>query len=113
MNLLLLSEVADELRVSVRTVEREIALGKIAVVMVSSRRRVARAELDRYIAAHQEIQCRSEKSVSDGKLESLRATVNALSARFREEPPEPTRKRSKLWSAASRSTLRLVGGKNT
>lgn len=43
--------VAAELRVSVRTVEREIRDGKLAVNKVRSLRMVARTELDRYIAA--------------------------------------------------------------
>ena len=113
MTLLLLSEAAIELRVSVRTLEREIRAGKLACVMIRRRRLLARAELDRYIAASQEIQCPSEKSACDGKSEYLRATVSVLNEHCRAEQPVPTRRRSKLWSAASRSTLRLVGGKST
>jgi excisionase family DNA binding protein len=112
VTLLLLREAAAELRVSVRTVEREIADGKLAAVMVRRRRLVARAELDRYIAA-QEIPCQSVKLASAGRFASASAVARVLSEHCRPAQPEPTRRRSKLWSAASRSTLRLVAPKST
>lgn len=106
--LLPLAEAARRLHVSVRTLEREHAEGKLAIVRVRSVRLVSSEELARYIAACQEVPCQSAKSASATKSDSVWAAANALSARFRAEQPETTRARSKLHSAARKSTLRLV-----
>ena len=52
--LLTVAEAAEQLRVSVRTVEREAAAGRIALVRIRSRRLIDQAELARYIAGQQE-----------------------------------------------------------
>lgn len=49
--LLTLAEAADRLRVSVRTIEREAADGRLALVRIRSRRMIDPFELARYIAA--------------------------------------------------------------
>lgn len=50
-SLLTLEEVADHLRVSIRTVRREIAAGHIRVIHVRRRPLVQTSELEAYIAA--------------------------------------------------------------
>lgn len=45
---LTLAEAAQKLRVSVRTLEREIKDGKLAVIKVRSRRRIAASEIERF-----------------------------------------------------------------
>lgn len=49
--LLTLNEVADRLRVSRRTVEREIAAGRIRPTRVGARTLVTQQELEAYVAA--------------------------------------------------------------
>jgi excisionase family DNA binding protein len=49
--LLTLQDVAERLKVSRRTVEREIAAGRIRIVRVGRRIRVTTRELEAYIAA--------------------------------------------------------------
>jgi excisionase family DNA binding protein len=95
--------------VSVRTLEREVIEGKLAIHRIRSVRLVAPAELERYIAATQEPQCPSAKSAAVIKSASASEVVSVLNAHFRQAPPVTTRGRSKLRSAARRSTLRLVG----
>lgn len=51
MTLLTLTEVAERLRVSRRTVEREIAKGYLRTVGIGSRRLVSLRELEAYVAA--------------------------------------------------------------
>lgn len=108
-----LAEVADRLRVSVRTLEREIRDGKLSILRVRSRRLVAASELERYISAGEIRTCQSERSASAGKSESALAMVNALSERFLEAPQRQTRGSSKLRSAVRKSTLKLVAGQDT
>ena len=101
--LLTLPEAAGLLRVSVRTLEREAAAGRLCIVRVRRRRLVEEGELGRYVAA-----CRSGERESGGKSESASA-VAALSSGFLRPQPEPTRGRSKLRSCAARSRLKLGG----
>jgi excisionase family DNA binding protein len=107
MTLLTLQEAAARCRVSVRTLEREAAEGRLAIVRIRTRRLIEPGELDRYIAASR--QCQSAARATDGKSESAQALAAALSSAFRPAPPAPTRRRSKLRSAAGSSPLRLVG----
>ena len=111
-DLLTLEEAGKRLKVSARTVRREIADGRIAAVAVRSSLRITAAELARYIASR-ESRCQSENTVNAGKFESLSAVAGALSKHFRAEQPGPTRSRSKLRSGARRSTLRLVETSDT
>jgi excisionase family DNA binding protein len=105
--LLTLSEAAGRLRVSIRTVEREAADGRLAIVRVRSRRLVDSAELDRYITAQVQ-PWQSERREPAGKSESAQALAAALSSAFRPAPPGPTRRRSKLLSESGSSALRLA-----
>ena len=111
MTLLTLQEAAAHLRVSVRTVEREAADGRIAIVRVRRRRMVEPAEIARYVAAQREKPCQSASTGTDGKFDLGWVADAVLSARSRQEPTKPTRSRSKVRSAARRSTLRLVGSR--
>ncbi|MFN8223397.1 MAG: excisionase family DNA-binding protein [Gaiellales bacterium] len=49
--LLTRTEVAERLKISVRTVDRLLARGELRAIRVGSRRRVTIAELDRYVRA--------------------------------------------------------------
>jgi excisionase family DNA binding protein len=51
MELLTLDEVAERLRVSRRTVERELAAGHIRPIRIGRRRLVTVKELEAYVAA--------------------------------------------------------------
>lgn len=113
MSLLTLAEVAERLRVSVRTVEREAADGRLAIIRVRSRRFIDPAELERYIADSQVRACPSESAATAIKSASALAAANALSEHFRPAAPSPTRGRSKLRSRGRASTLRLVGNRTT
>lgn len=104
--LLTVAEAAERLRVSVRTLEREILAGRIAIIRIRSRRLVELAEIERYIAAQRA--CRSEGGETAGKSASAWAAACALSERFRQAPRAPTPSSSKPRSAGRRSTLRLV-----
>lgn len=109
MNLLTLAEAAERARLSVRSLEREHAAGKIAFIRLRSKRFVAEAELARYIADGEERVCPSEKSACDGRSGyALAVAESALSALYRAAQRSPTRSSSKPRSAARRSTLRLV-----
>jgi excisionase family DNA binding protein len=103
--LLTLSDAATRLGVSRKTVEREIADGRLAIVRVRRARKIAPAELDRYIAAQT---CHSASTAIDGRCASAWAAADALSAAFRLAQPAPTRRRSKLVSATSFSHLQRV-----
>lgn len=111
--LLTLQEAADRLRVSVRTLEREIHDGRLSIVRVRSVRLVAPAELDRYIAARGETGCPSAKSASVGRSESASAVELVLNGLSRAVQPRRTRGRSRLRSAGRQSTLRLVASRST
>ena len=106
MTLLTLPEAAARCRVSVRTLEREAAEGRLAIIRIRSRRLIEPAELDRYIAASRE--CPSAAKATAGKCESAQALASALSSAFRPAPPGPTRRRSKWLSDAASSPLQLV-----
>lgn len=107
--LLTLREAAARLRVSVRTVERECADGRLAIVRVRSRRLIDPAELDRYIAASQVIACPSaEKATAGRSVLALESEARALSSVYPKAQRAPTRSRSKLRSGAARSRLQLV-----
>ena len=110
MTLLTLSEAAERLRVSPRTLEREAADGRIAVRMIRSVRVVEEAELSRYIAG---LPCLSAGRETAGRSGSASVAASVLNAVSRLQLPEPTRGRSKLRSAGRRSTLRLVGTAST
>jgi excisionase family DNA binding protein len=105
---LTLPEVAEHLSCSVRTVEREIAAGRLPVLRVRGLRRVDPGDLAAYLAQSRRVQCQSASDTSDGKSEYRSAMVAALSALSQPEPPRPTRSRSKLRCAAARSRLHLV-----
>lgn len=113
--LLKLPEAAEHLRVSVRTLEREHADGRLSIVRIRGRRFVAAAELARYIAARGEAQapCPSASGEPAIKSASASAAVNALSALFQRAQRSPTPARSKSRLAAPASTLRLVGPRDT
>ena len=103
--LLTLSEAAQRLRVSVRTLEREARDSRLAIIRIRSIRLVSPDELERYLAAAQDAGRQSVTSARVGRDALVSADV--LNALFRQRPPEqPTRGRSKLRSAARRSTLR-------
>jgi excisionase family DNA binding protein len=110
-----LAEAAERLRVSVRTVEREAADGRLALVRIRSRRMVDPAELARYIAAasQQAQPCPSANEATATKCASASAAIAALNAHFQRAQRSPTRARSKSRLAAPASTLRLVGPRNT
>jgi excisionase family DNA binding protein len=50
--LLSLAEIAKGLGVSVRTVKRYIALGRIEAIMIGNRYKVRQSAFDRYLAKH-------------------------------------------------------------
>ena len=92
--------------VSVRTLEREERDGKITFTRIRSLRFVAPDELERYkIAA----QCPFGEKATGGKSVSDSVLVAVSSVLYRQKRPAKTQGRSKLRSAARRSTLRLVG----
>lgn len=100
--LLTLAEAAERLRVSVKTVRREIADGRLNPVRVRSRILLRQSDLDNYIA------CQSAGGATAGRSGYHSAVAAALSKHFPPELPEPTRSRSKFRSAARKSTPRLV-----
>lgn len=110
MPLLTITEAAERLHVSVRTLEREVADGRLGIVRVRSRRLVDESELNRYIAAQS---CRYEKSVIAGKSASDWVVAAALNRLSRQAQPAPTRSRSKFRSDAARSTMRLAVVRST
>ena len=109
-----LAEVADRLRVSVRTLEREIRDGKLSILRVRSRRLVAASELERYISAGEIRTCQSERSASAGKSVSASEVADlALKRLYREAQPRQTRGNSRLRSGERKSTPRLAVVRNT
>jgi excisionase family DNA binding protein len=105
--LLTLPAAAAQLGVSPRTLEREIAAGRLAVVRIRRARRVEQAEIERYIAAGRQA-CRSGSAETVGRCASPLAVADALSALSRQALPELMRARSKRGSTGSGSPLRLV-----
>ena len=99
---LTLQETASRLRVSVRTVEREIADGKLSAVRVRRRIRISLDALSAYIAVATP-KCQSANDTTVGK-SAFRLIDDALKKHFRPVPPVPTRSRSKLLCAARKST---------
>lgn len=120
--LLTLPQAAQRLGVSVRTVEREAADGRLALVRIRSRRMVDPAELTRYIAAASSStssptgtspSCPSASEVIATKSASALAAASALSEHFLRGPRGKTPARSKSRLAARASTLRLVDAPDT
>jgi len=107
-DLLTIAETAERLRVSARTVEREIAAGRLACVRIRSRRLVDPADLAAYIAESRRIECPSASMADAGRFASVSEVAAALSALCPSAPPVRTHSRSKLRSGAARSKLRLV-----
>lgn len=91
---------AERLRVSARTVEREIAAGRLACVRIRSRRLVDEADLAAYIAESRRVECQSENAAIAGRSELLSLVESALSAHCQPALPEPTR------ACAARGRLR-------
>lgn len=104
--LLTVREVAERLRVSARTVEREVAAGRLACVRVRSRRLVDEADLAAYISQsrQQEAACPSGDAATGIRSEYVSAVVAALSGLCRPVRSVPTRSRSKLRSGVATST---------
>ena len=73
--LLTIHEAAERLRVSPRTVDREILAGKLAVVRVRSRVRIREEELQRYV---REGECQSVESANAGRYGSVLEAVSVL-----------------------------------
>lgn len=103
MSLLTIPQAAERLSVSRRTVEREIADGRLRAIRVRGLLRVDPADLDAYIR-EQVHQCRSASVATDGRSESVSALVAGLSVPFLPVRVAPTRGRSKLRSVGSLST---------
>src|SRR5690349_11275489 len=99
--LLTLAEAADRLQVSVRTLGREAAAGRLAIVQVRSQRRIRPSELERYIAASEATTCQSERREIAGKSESASAMAAALNAVFPLARPASTPSPSKRKSVAT------------
>ena len=112
--LLTIQEAADRCRVSVRTLEREAADGKIALVRIRSKRMIELAELDRYIAEQRGIAqvCQSDAKATATRSASVLAAANALKRLYQPAPPMPTRSRSKLRCSSAASTLKLVDSRS-
>ena len=113
MTLLTLQEAALRVsptgQISVRTLDREAAAGRLAIVRIRRRKYVRAAELDRYLAAQE---CRSDATAIAGKSVSASEVVSALSALFPRAHRKPTPSSSKRSSAGRKSTLRLVASSN-
>jgi len=97
-----LPEAAFRLRVSVRTVEREIADGKLTAVRIRRAVRISSIELSTYIA-NTTRKCLSGNDMIDGK-SAFKLADDVLKRHFRPAQPAPTRSRSKLLCAARKST---------
>lgn len=102
--LLTLQLAAHDLSIRVRTLEREIAAGRIGVAMVRGRPRIARTEIDAYIERNIQTRashaCPSENTVPVGRSASSLA-VAALNELLAER--KRTRRPSKPGFAASSS----------
>jgi len=111
--MLTLDEVAAKLRVSKKTVEREIRDGRLAAVKIRSRRRVTPESLARYIATQGEgAPCQSGSGEIAGKSGFALAADVVLSELSRPaSKAAPTRSRSRVRSSAPKPTLQLVGGR--
>jgi excisionase family DNA binding protein len=111
MSLLTYAQAAEQLGVSVATVRREVADGKIRSVPVRRRVFIRAAELDAYILRNRGTPCQSEKIkrrvVGSSSFSSAESEFFAACDQAREKR---TRKRSSKSSAATSSTrLTLVG----
>jgi excisionase family DNA binding protein len=107
--MLTIAEAAQALKVSERTIRREIADGRLRAVRLRSLYRIRPEDWQAYLAA-QPAACPSDRSATDGRFASVSAVADALSRLYRPAPPAPTRAPSKIRSAARKSTLRLVAG---
>lgn len=104
-HLLTLPAAADALGLSRRTLEREIAAGRLAVVQIRRAVRVAQSDIDGYIQRSRRYRmpaCPSENVVTFGTSVS-RSPASALSAALDAALPGRTRSRSKHRSAATTS----------
>ncbi len=106
--LLTLDAAAIQLAISRRTLEREIASGRIATVRVRGAVRVAQSDVEGYIVRLRKYQeqpspCQSANVATFGTSAS-RSRGSALSALLDEALPGRTRSRSKHRSAATTST---------
>lgn len=105
--LLTLPAAAAQLGISRRTLEREIAAGKLAVVCIRGAVRVAQSDLDGYIVRlrryHQPAACPSENVVTFGTSAS-RSRASELSELLDEVLPRRTRRPLKHRSGATTST---------
>lgn len=102
------AEAAYILRVSPRTLEREISAGRLAVVRVRRSRRIEPEELRRYIATGRQVACRSENVETSGRSGSHSAVADALNDLCQVVLLDMTRARSKRGSSGRGSRLRLV-----
>jgi excisionase family DNA binding protein len=108
-DLLDLPAAARRLGVSVKTLRREHADGRIRLVAIRGVLRVRPAELDRYIAQQEEAACPSAEKATDGKSAFALEAARALSVAYHPERRERTRSTSKLLCAGAQSTpLRVV-----
>lgn len=89
---------ADLLGVSVRTIRRDIADGRLKALRVRS---VLRVDGDEFVRYRREL-CLSANVVTAGKSGLPLATVDDLNARCRAVQPAPTRSTRKLTFGASR-----------
>jgi len=81
MQLLTISLAATQLSTSRRTVEREIADGKLAVIRIRGIRRVAQSDLDDYIARQRRgEQCQSTSAATGGTTVSRSAADRSRAA---------------------------------
>ena len=110
--LLTLPAAAEVLALSRRTLEREIAAGRLAVVRIRGAVRVAQSDLDGYIVRLRRYQeqpdpCQSANVATFGTSAS-RSRGSALSAALDEALPGRRRLHSKLRSAATMQTAARV-----
>lgn len=109
--LITLREAAEQLRVSERTIRREIGSGRLQALRVRGLMRIDQADLDAYLSQsriQQAPPCPSESAASVIRSECVLAVDSALSGRFRPAPVGPMRGRSKMRSGAATSTRRLA-----
>lgn len=100
MTVLTLKAAADLFGVSVRTIRREIADGRLVAYRLRRALRIDAAEVARYRSTL----CLSASEEIGGKSASHSATVDDLNARCRPAPAAATRSTRKLTFGASGST---------
>jgi len=75
-HLLSIQSAAEHLAISRRTLEREIADGKIAVIQIRGSRRVAQSDVDAYIARSRRVERWQSTSVATGGTTVSRSTAD-------------------------------------